>query len=136
MVASMDWAIFFLFFIFVKWPSLIIAYRKWSCHVIFPFTSPNSHALPNRNNLMDLVLSYQAFISGSKVRLLMVAALKLGKRGHTGWDLRWPRKLLIQLLMLRNIFKSIGLLDGKVFIFQQGELCKVWNPFKWYTFWA
>jgi len=37
---------------------------------------------------MDLVLSYQAFISGSKVRLLMVAALKLGKGGHTGWDLR------------------------------------------------
>lgn len=30
------------------------------------------------------VLSYQACISGLKVRLQMVARLKLGKEGHTG----------------------------------------------------
>jgi len=44
--------------------------------------------LPNRNNLMGLVLSCQTFISGLRARLQTVAALKLGKEGHTGWELR------------------------------------------------
>lgn len=33
---------------------------------------------------MGLVLSYQAFIGGLRVRLLMVAALKLGNKERTG----------------------------------------------------
>lgn len=37
---------------------------------------------------MGLALSYQVFISGLKVRRLMVAVLKLGKKGYTGQDLR------------------------------------------------
>jgi hypothetical protein len=52
-----------------------------SLSVVISFLLPTTLS---RNNLMGLALSYQAFLSGLKVRLLMVAALKLGKRGYTG----------------------------------------------------
>lgn len=44
----------------------------------------NLHLSINRSNLMGRVLSYQVSISGLKVRLLVVVALKLGKEGYIG----------------------------------------------------
>ena len=68
---------------------------KNSCHsdnsleqvlelISFASAAYDLHVSMNRNNLMGLVLNYQVSISGLKVRLLMVVALKLGNKGYIG----------------------------------------------------
>lgn len=67
---------------------------------------------------MGLELNSQAFISGLKEKLPMVAAPKRGKREITGLGLRQLLKLLRQYLMLRNIYKHTDLLEGMVLIWR------------------